>query len=112
VKLLFDQNLSHRLVEAIEDLFPGSKHVRMVGLADADDLTIWQYAIDHQLVIVTQDSDYADWNKLRGSPPQIVWLRCGNASTGEIHQKLRSAAGRILLIESEAELEVEVVEVW
>lgn len=62
MKLLFDQNLSHRLVSALEDLFPGSLHVRFLGLADVDDLSIWNYAKDHQLIIGTQDSDYSDWN--------------------------------------------------
>ena len=112
MKLLFDQNLSHRLVAALENLFPGSQHVRLVGLAQADDLAIWEYAIRNDFGIVTQDSDYADWNKLRGTPPPIIWLRCGNASTDEIHRKLRSALDRIRLFESEPDLEIEVIEVW
>ncbi len=110
MRLLFDQNLSHRLLPALEDLFPGSLHVRFAGLAEADDLSIWTYAKDHQLVIVTQDSDYSDWNKLRGSPPKIVWFRCGNASTDQIHSKLRHAASRILTLDSDPDAEV--VEIW
>lgn len=112
MRLLFDQNLSHRLVSALEDIFPGSKHVRYVGLAEADDLTIWEYASANRFVFVTQDSDYADWNKLRGAPPLIVWLRCGNASTIQIQQKLRAAADRIVLLETQPEMKIEVVEVW
>jgi predicted nuclease of predicted toxin-antitoxin system len=110
MRLLFDQNLSHRLVQALEDIFPGSSHVRLLGMAEADDLTIWNYAKAHHLVIVTQDSDYSDWNKLRGAPPKIVWLRCGNASVDQIQQKLRRAADRIHTMESNTG--VEVVEVW
>jgi predicted nuclease of predicted toxin-antitoxin system len=41
MKLLFDQNLSHRLLTELGDLFPGSLHVRLLGLAEADDLQIW-----------------------------------------------------------------------
>ena len=108
--LLFDQNLSHRLVPALEDIFPGSLHVRLLGMSEADDLTIWDHAKVHSLVVVTQDSDYSDWNKLRGSPPKIVWLRCGNASMHEIHQKIRSAADRIRMMDSSPG--VEVVEIW
>ena len=110
MRLLFDQNLSHRLLSALNDLFPESLHVRMLGLAEADDLTIWNYAIDHDLIIVTQDSDYSDWNKLRGAPPRILWLRCGNASVDQIHTKLRNAANRIKALDSDPEIEV--VEVW
>lgn len=108
--LLFDQNLSHRLLIALEDLFPGALHVRLLGMAEADDLQIWIHAKAHNLVIVTQDSDYSDWNKLRGAPPKIVWLRCGNASVDQIHQKIRHAADRIRTLDTDSD--VEVVEVW
>ena len=108
--LLFDQNLSHRLIVALHDLFPGALHVRLIGMAEADDLAIWDYAKAHDLVIVTQDSDYSDWNKLRGSPPKIVWLRCGNASVDQIHRKIRHAADRIRTLDTDPD--VEVVEVW
>jgi predicted nuclease of predicted toxin-antitoxin system len=33
MKVLFDQNLSHRLVGQLASEFPGSSHVRDVGLA-------------------------------------------------------------------------------
>jgi predicted nuclease of predicted toxin-antitoxin system len=35
MKLLFDENLSHRLVAQLGAEFPGSVHVRDVGLAPA-----------------------------------------------------------------------------
>ncbi|MDZ4773529.1 MAG: DUF5615 family PIN-like protein [Planctomycetota bacterium] len=44
MKLLFDQNMSHRLVAHLESHVPGSAHVRNVGLSAADDLDIWEYA--------------------------------------------------------------------
>jgi predicted nuclease of predicted toxin-antitoxin system len=110
MRLLFDQNLSHRLLTALGDIFPDSLHVRLLGLAEADDLTIWNHAKDHDLVIVTQDSDYADWNKLRGAPPKIIWLRCGNTSVDQMHSKLRKAVDRIRTLDTDPD--VEVVEVW
>jgi predicted nuclease of predicted toxin-antitoxin system len=110
MRLLLDQNLSHRLLGELDDLFPGSLHVRFLGLAESDDLLIWNYAITHELTIVTQDSDYSDWNKLRGAPPKIVWIRCGNASVTEILEKLRNAAERIQSLETDPAAEI--VEVW
>jgi predicted nuclease of predicted toxin-antitoxin system len=44
VKLLFDQNLSHKLVRRLSDLFPDSSHVREIGLKEADDPSVWEYA--------------------------------------------------------------------
>ena len=37
MKLLFDENLSPKLVRSLEDFFPESVHVRDVGLNAADD---------------------------------------------------------------------------
>ncbi|MGI9167428.1 MAG: DUF5615 family PIN-like protein [Pyrinomonadaceae bacterium] len=46
MRLLFDQNLSPRLPRLLADIYAESVHVREVGLRDADDLAIWQYAAD------------------------------------------------------------------
>jgi predicted nuclease of predicted toxin-antitoxin system len=37
MKLLFDENLSPKLVGLLDDLYPNSVHVRDVGLKSADD---------------------------------------------------------------------------
>lgn len=110
MKLLFDQNLSHRLVVFLDDVFPESIHVRDLGFQAADDTTIWDFAHDNDFVIVTQDSDYADWNKLRGAPPKIIWLRCGNATVTQIHQKIRAAVDRIQQMKLDT-AEVDIVEI-
>ena len=81
VRLLIDQNLSHRLVVALEDIFPGSLHARDVGLSQASDWDVWEYARDKGLVIVTKDTDFNQMSFLYGAPPKVVWLRAGNCST-------------------------------
>ena len=43
MKLLFDQNLSFKLCIQLTELFPGSSHVLIVGLANAADRTVWEY---------------------------------------------------------------------
>ena len=58
MKLLFDQNLSPGLSGLLADIYPGSVHIREVGLLDADDLTIWEYAKVHGCTIVSKDSDF------------------------------------------------------
>jgi predicted nuclease of predicted toxin-antitoxin system len=90
--LLFDQNLSNRLPHRLRDLFPGSVHVRAVALDRADDEEIWRHAQRHGLAIVTQDSDFADRSRLRGAPPKVVWLRCGNSTPRHIELLLRKHA--------------------
>ena len=58
MKLLLDQNLSPRLVQALEAVYPGSSHVRLLGLRDADDAVVWEFARDHDFIIVSKDSDF------------------------------------------------------
>ena len=95
MKLLFDQNLSFKLCAKLADLFPESSQVRLVGLDQTDDRTVWQYAKDHGFVVVSQDSDLADMAALYGAPPKIIWLRCGNQPTATIEAILRGAAEAI-----------------
>ena len=58
MKLLLDQNISYKLVNRLADVYPESKHVRQVGLGEADDLTVWDYAKDNDFVIVSKDEDF------------------------------------------------------
>jgi len=89
VKLLFDQNLSDRLVGILADEYPGSVHVRNVGLARADDEEVWRYALDQGLAITSKDSDFHQRSLVRGHPPKVVWLQTGNCSTERISDLLR-----------------------
>jgi len=84
MKLLFDENLSHRLAERLDDLFPNSTHVRNVGLKASDDPDVWKYAVDKEFVIVSRDVDMHDRSLLFGFPPKVIWIRLGNCSTREV----------------------------
>lgn len=95
MKLLFDQNLSFKLCRLLNDLFAESEQVRLAGLDRASDTSIWQYAAENGFVLVTLDADFAELAALRGSPPKVIWLRCGNQSTQTIEDLLRSQAETI-----------------
>ena len=101
MKLLFDQNLSFKLSQALADLFPGSSQVRLLGLAEADDSLLWQHAKANAFVLVTQDSDFADRAALYGAPPKVIWLRCGNQPTQVIEKLLRDHAPAIATFEQD-----------
>ena len=96
MRLLFDQNLSPHLKEALRDLYPESRHVRSAGLESADDATIWAYAKDHGFVIVSKDSDFRQLSFTLGQPPKVIWIRRGNCSTSEIESILRDRYGDLL----------------
>jgi len=90
VKLLLDENLSPRLVEALSDLYPGSAHVENLGLGGARDGDVWDYAKAHGFAIVSKDSDFAERSVLESEPPKIIWIRLGNCSTSDVERVLRS----------------------
>jgi predicted nuclease of predicted toxin-antitoxin system len=81
VKLLFDQNISFRIVKIIDGHFPGSSQVRELGLEGTKDIEIWLYAKSNGFIVVTFDSDFADYSNLYGQPPKVIWLRTGNTTT-------------------------------
>lgn len=87
--LLFDQHLSYKLISRLEDLYPGSKHVRLENLDKSDDVEIWEYARENGYTIVSKDIDFYEIGLVKGSPPKVIWLRCGNTSTKYIEKVLR-----------------------
>jgi predicted nuclease of predicted toxin-antitoxin system len=89
VKLLFDENLSPRLVDLLSDCYPGLCHVRSVGLERADDGVVWDYAAAHGLTIVSKDSDFHQRSLLFGPPPKVVWIQLGNCTTSTLEQVIR-----------------------
>jgi len=88
MKLLFDQNLSFRLVESVSATFPDSKHVRDFELVRESDDAIWAFAAAGDYAIVSKDSDFLHRALLLGHPPKLVYVRVGNASTERIGELL------------------------
>lgn len=103
MKLLLDQNLSYRLVDSLKELYPGSNHVRLLGMEHADDSAIWYYARDNSFAIVTQDSDFSERSLILGYPPKIVWLKCGNTSTNHILSILQRHCADLVAFQSDSE---------
>ncbi|MBL0315953.1 MAG: DUF5615 family PIN-like protein [Flavobacteriales bacterium] len=90
MKLLFDQNISPKIVALVQSQFSGSQQVRQLGLENAPDSLIFEYAKSHHFSIVTFDSDFVDLSVVKGTPPKIIWLRTGNLSTKSISDLLHN----------------------
>ena len=80
MKLLPDENLTFRLVKALQKEYPGSCHVKDVNLTKTDDFLVWQRAQRNGFAILTQDADYEQLARLRGHPPKVIYLRFGNST--------------------------------
>ena len=83
MKLLFDENLSPKLVARLTAEFPDSIHVSRVGLDQADDMTVWAFAAANGLTIITKDADFSEISLRLGAPPKVIWLRRGNCSVDD-----------------------------
>ncbi|HET7361783.1 MAG TPA: DUF5615 family PIN-like protein [Salinimicrobium sp.] len=89
MKLLFDQNVSPKLVKLLSDIYPKSAHVHGLGLDKSADNKIWEYAGKIGYTIVSKDSDFIDLSWRYGFPPKIISIRRGNCSTSQIEKLLR-----------------------
>ena len=80
MKLLFDQNLS----KSLKDRFPRSRHVTDpdVGLKDAEDGEIWEYAKKHTMTIATTDKGFSKRSGESEHPPKVVLLPGGCKKEG------------------------------
>lgn len=99
MKLLFDQNLSPKLVKRLADLYPESNHVYHLGIDLVPDKEMRAYAGREGYVIVTKDSDFSDLCILLGFPPKVIWIRRGNCSSGDIELILRDHASDVEALE-------------
>lgn len=90
MKLLLDQNISRKLVALMREEFPDSSHVAELGLEQATDRQIWEYAQQNDYVIVSKDSDFRQLAFLLGPPPRAVWLNVGNVDSLTILELLRN----------------------
>ena len=96
MKLLFDQNISYRLVKKIDDIYPNSKQVKEVHLENKNDSQIFNYAKNNGYTIVTFDADFFDLSNLKGFLPKIKWIRTENISTKNLEKILTRKKETIL----------------
>ena len=106
MKLLFDQNLSPRLVSRLADIYPDSSHLFNLNLDTAADFLVWEYARDNDYTIVTKDSDFSELILLRGFPPKVIWIRIGNCTTNSIESLIRSYSKEIEYFYRESNLRI------
>lgn len=94
MKLLFDQNLSPKLVSFFAKTFTGSKHLQDLSLDIANDSIVWEFAKTEGFTIITKDNDFNNLVAFFGSL-KVIWIRRGNCSTNDIKGLLNSNIEKI-----------------
>jgi len=106
---LIDAQLPPALARALNGAGHPSQHVSTVGLLQADDDAIWQYAMANGLVVLTKDEDSVIRRWLEAEGPQIVWLRIGNCSNRELLTKFLPLWADVVQRLRQREVVVEVI---
>ena len=92
MKILFDANISWKLVNKLNPIFGECAHVDYIGLdVPAEDIDIWNYAMDNGYIIVTKDNDFVDLLEINGFPPKVALLKTGNNSSTALAELLINA---------------------
>lgn len=95
MRILLDQNLSFRLVKRLVPPYGDVKHVISLGLRDANDREIWEFAKTNDYTVFTQDDDFEALHTIYGPPPKIVWFGMGNLPNDELLTVLNDRFDRI-----------------
>jgi predicted nuclease of predicted toxin-antitoxin system len=80
VKFIVDAQLPPSLAAALRQAGYDAEAVREIGLREAKDAVIWEYALKNEGVILTKDDDFAERCLASDLAPVVVWLRIGNAT--------------------------------
>jgi predicted nuclease of predicted toxin-antitoxin system len=87
VRFLVDAQLPPDLARFLREQGQQASAAREVGLRNAEDSTIWDYALREQCVIITKDEDFAQRALATQQPaPVVIWLRVGNCSNRALRQ--------------------------
>jgi len=90
MKILLDANISWKLVNSLKPVYGECAHVDLIGLRiPADDIIIWNYALENGYTIITKDSDFLNLLEIKGFPPKIVLLKTGNNSSRALLELLK-----------------------
>lgn len=79
----------HRTADWLRWTFKVEAHsLRDLGLRDAEDEVIFQQAQQAGIVLISKDSDFVEMVLRLGTPPQLLWVTCGNVTNRRLQSLL------------------------
>lgn len=88
MKLLFDQNLSYRIVKSLRKLEIDCLHINETNLKNPKDIEIFNFARLENFTIVSYDSDFIDLVGFHGYPPKLIKFTNGNLRNEDVVTKI------------------------
>jgi predicted nuclease of predicted toxin-antitoxin system len=112
MKIWIDAQLSPSIAGWLRMQFAvEAKAVRELGLRDATDQQIFLRAQQEGAVVMTKDIDLVDLVKRLGTPPQVIWLTCGNTSNARLRQILTQTFSQTITLLATGEPVVEIKDI-
>lgn len=84
MRFLIDAQLPPALTRFISAHGHDAEHVIDIGQPDIPDRNLWHYAMEHDAILVTKDSDFIDMALVTEHSPAVVWVRVGNTRRQEL----------------------------
>ena len=109
MKIWIDAQLSPAMAVWISAEFQVSVvAVRDLGYREAKDREIFFAARQAGAVVMTKDKDFVRLVEELGSPPQVIWLTCGNTSNTRLKEILKQTFGKTVELIQAGEPVVEI----
>jgi predicted nuclease of predicted toxin-antitoxin system len=96
LKFLVDNQLPPTLASWLTSQGWEAKHVLEVGLDETADRTVWRYAAEHGMVVISKDPDFLYLERQTGVSVPFVWVRLGNCRKQPLLQAFESALPKIV----------------
>lgn len=91
MKLLVDQQLPVLLATRLTELGHDAAHVKLIGLTDADDLSIGRHARSSEAHVITKDHDFLSFVLADPGSPALIRLAFGNSTNRVLLLKMQAA---------------------
>jgi predicted nuclease of predicted toxin-antitoxin system len=92
VRFVVDAQLPPRLARWLGDGGHEAVHVQdLPGGLTLPDAALWDFARCEQRVVISKDKDFLDLAAVRGTPPKVMVIGLGNASTSALLSALEEA---------------------
>lgn len=78
MNFLVDNQLLKALTRFLTESGHSSKHVFDLGMDEATDIEVWNYARQNGLVVVSKDEDFFHLANRPDDVGRLVWVRVGN----------------------------------
>ena len=112
MKIWIDAQLSPAIAPWIANHFGVEvSALRDLGLRDATDSQIFLRAKEANAVVMTKDNDFVELVNRLGTPPQVIWLTCGNTSNARLRQILVKTLHQAILLLAAGEPIIEIKDI-